>query len=151
MVRNIKGTDNPFSHTNAIFLEHKILKMQDLVTQNTANFVFKILKNSQPQSLKTMFKKEGTSTIMSTRNRTTDPLKIPYFRREKDIKTVMYQGPVIWNSIPDTLRMENDRLIFKELVKDRLLQNYWLIPPCEEIECISCMTTYHSPSSVPLS
>lgn len=60
------------------------------------------------------------------RSNDTHTMKVPHPRSEKIKKSIIYQGPYMWNSLPSSLKNCKDLELFK-----RYLKKYMYICFCE--------------------
>ena len=99
-------------HTNPLFLESKILKINDLYKYNLSKFMFLNRNNPLFQNI----------SSYSTRNQN---LLIPQFQRLTLTQhSINFQGPHFWNQLPLNIRNSNSLSIFQKNVKNLYLETY---------------------------
>ena len=75
-----------------------------------------------PDSLMHYFTLNCNIHLYYTRN--AKNFHIPKVRTSLFQKSVFYQGPLIWNSIPDDIRKVTSFNVFKRKLKENFIQNY---------------------------
>ena len=103
----------PFrDHTNPLFLNSKILKVNDI-------FKFRVCEYFYANNLSAQFSRNHEH---HTRNRET---LIPDFQRLTSTqRSISFVGPSFWNSIPNEIRNSRSRSIFKNRLKNFLISSY---------------------------
>ena len=99
-------------HTNPLFFESGILKINDLYKYNLSKFMF--LNQNNP-----IFQNNSN---YNTRNQNS---LIPQFQRLTNTQhSVNFQGPHFWNQLPPYIRNSNSLSIFQKNVKKFYLTSY---------------------------
>ena len=109
----IVTNSNYLEHTNPLFKETKILKLEDITKLTIGTFMYKnrnTMQNLTP------------SHDHDTRHR--DNLNIPQHRLTKFQHSTSYLGPVIWNSLPLHIQDSPSITIFKSRLKRHILDAY---------------------------
>ena len=115
-------------HTTPIFKDFKILKLQDIIKFNTSKLIYLYYKDQLPLKIKDIF----------TANEFVNPyntgggklLFIPQVNTTHyDIKSLRYNGPVIWNHFFRNTNNNNNLFStstseFKYYLKDLLISHY---------------------------
>ena len=115
-------------HTTPIFKDFKVLKLQDIIKFNTSKLIYLYYKDQLPLKIKDIF----------TANESVNPynmgggklLFIPQVNTTHyDIKSLRYNGPVIWNHFFRNTSNNNNLFStstseFKYYLKDLLISHY---------------------------
>ena len=107
-------------HTNNLFRELKILKLDELNMLETSKFVYKEM--SKPASH--YFTKRRTYLNMRLRANANNELQLPIARSERAKKFITYHGVKLWNNIPLEVRQATNPITFKIKLKKFLLTRY---------------------------
>ena len=99
-------------HTNEFFKSMEILKVNDIFKQRLLIYMF---KNQN-------FATHSDHHSYNTRNR--QDLVIPRFNRSRTQCSYLYQGMLLWNSIPSDIRSLQYEGSFKSAIKDLYLSEY---------------------------
>ena len=103
----------PFrSHTNSLFFQNSILKIDDVYVYFVAIYVYNNLSN---------FTEFSTSQHNTRRRRN---LRTEFRRTNVTQASVFFKGPTVWNSIPDYLRSISNIGSFKFHLKRYLISMY---------------------------
>ena len=108
------------AHTNHLFKDLKILKLNDLHKLETAKFVKK--ETSKPNSI--YFTRRNNAHNMMLRNHHGHALFVPQPRSERAKRFVTYNGTIIWNNIPPAILDTRNPITFKIKLKKFLLNQY---------------------------
>ena len=100
-------------HTDPLFRQTRILKLDDIVKFSIATFMYKNKIDSQ---------RLLPTHTHNTRQR--QNLSLPTHRLTKFQHSMTYQGPVVWNSIPNYIQDSPSLNIFKKHLKTHILDNY---------------------------
>ena len=96
-----------------------------------AEFVFKVLNNQAPPLEDTFFQRQVSPYNMRDDNKLVQP---PFNTVQFGKRSIGYQGPSIWNTLPVAVKSSPDMIMFKtELRKSNCLDN------CECGNCMSCL------------
>jgi len=115
MLCNAKYLD----HTDPLFLECKLLKVNSVYEYAIAIFMYKIKNDLSPKCMKEYF--SINSDIHSYNTRQASLYHVPNYRNDKCQVSIKYQGPTIWNNIPEDIRNSSSLNSFKIHVKRYLL------------------------------
>ena len=110
------------SHTNVLFRENRILKINDLYRFQLGQFMYNIHKNSTPNVFKNMFLKNNTIHNYSTRQ--ANDFHLPKSRTNFANRNFMFTGPKLWNSLDNSLREACSLNTFRYRFKMRLFDSY---------------------------
>ena len=110
------------AHTPPIFKSLKILTLYDLYKYKLGIFMFLCHKNILPKSLLVHFCLNCNIHAYSTRNAAN--FHLPKVRTFLMHNSIFYQGPIIWNSLPEETRNSNTLNIFKSKFKKHLIDKY---------------------------
>ena len=83
--------------------------------------MFKFLNGLLPPSLKDAFCLVKNTHKNSTRGSVTNKLSLPKVRTDFFKRTFLFNGPSVWNSLPETLRDSTCLPAFKKPLKTYLL------------------------------
>ena len=111
-VRIIKNTTF-LAHTDPIFSDLQILKLEDIHKFLASQYIFKH-RNSFRQ----------TSEIHSYNTRQLNDLAPDFQRLTISQNSIFYFGPLFWNSLPNSITECNDFIMFKRLVRSFLIDKY---------------------------
>ena len=101
-----------FHHTNDLFLNSFLLKLDDINKLNLAIYMYKLEK----------FSSFTRSHDYPTRSR--DLLNPSFQRLSVAQQSVNFRGPLYWNSIPATIKDFPSFHLFKGKMKNHLIQSY---------------------------
>ena len=85
--------------------------------------MFKIFNSSNCP----LFYKTFLSELRRFHNHTTrgfNDLKLPFFKNAICQRLLFYQGPKLWNMLPDNLKLSKSSQIFKRNFKEFLIDKY---------------------------
>ena len=119
--RIISNTDYRV-HSSKLFLKLKLLKLDDIMNFQLGTFMYKLNNNKLPRIIPHMFVTNENIHNRNTRNKTgyLMPSVITNCRKF----TVIYAGPLIWNSFPQQFRQLPSEVLFKKKLKSTLLATY---------------------------
>ena len=117
VIRTIKGARR-YEHTNSIFLDLNILKLEDVNIYCCAIYVYKSLNNITENKYFTY----RVNEFHSLRN--ADLLRLPAVRSTQSKRYINYHGVEIWNSLPPNIRNKTSIQSFKIALKKYLLNRY---------------------------
>ena len=120
-IRIISNTDY-LAHSSKLFLNLKLLKLDDLMKFQLGTFMYKLKYNKLPNVIPHMFVTNENIHSHNTRNK--NGYLIPSVRTNCRKFTVGYAGPILWNSFPQKLRQLPSEVIFKKKLKSILLATY---------------------------
>lgn len=101
--------------TNDLFRDNKILPIHDLYKLFTGVFVFKHLNSLLPSCFREYFVTNAQHHAHHTRSASL--YRLPLFHTTTAQRSILYQGPKLWSSIPLTLRQSNSLSSFRYGVK----------------------------------
>ena len=120
-IRIISNTDYR-AHSSKLFLNLKLLKLDDIVKFQLGTFMYKLKYNKLPSVIPHMFVSNENIHSHNTRNK--NGYLIPSVRTKCRKFTVGYAGPILWNSFPQQLRQLPSEVLFKKKLKSILLATY---------------------------
>ena len=120
-IRIISNTDY-LAHSSKLFLNLKLLKLDDIMKFQLGTFLYKLKYNKLPNVIPHMFVTSENIHSHNTRNK--NGYLIPSVRTNCRKCTVGYAGPILWNSFPQKLRQLPSEVIFKKKLKSILLATY---------------------------
>ena len=120
-IRIISNTDY-LAHSSKLFLNLKLLKLDDIMKFQLGTFMYKLKYNKLPNVIPHMFVTNENIHSYNTRNK--NGYLIPSVRTNCRKFTVGYAGPILWNSFPQKLRQLPSEVIFKKKLKSILLATY---------------------------
>ncbi len=111
-VRILSNADY-LAHTSDLFLNHKILKLDQINILQTAVFMFKLHKDEVPTCFNTMFM---TNTKTHKYNTPLgNNLRTPKHNTNIVRQTLKFMGTKVWNEIPTEIRNSHSNSIFKSM------------------------------------
>ena len=122
-IRIISNTDY-LAHSSKLFLNLKLLKLDDIMKFQLGTFMYKLKYNKLPNVIPHMFVTNENIHSHNTRNK--NGYLIPSVRTNCRKFTVGYAGPILRNSFPQKLRQLPSEVIFKKKLKSILLATYWI-------------------------
>ena len=108
-IRIISNTDY-LAHSSKLFLNLKLLKLDDIMKFQLGTFMYKLKNNKLPNVIPHMFVTNENIHRHNTRNK--NGYLIPSVRTNCRKFTVGYAGPILWNSFPQKLRQLPSEVIF---------------------------------------
>ena len=120
-IRIISNTDY-LAHSSKLFLNLKLLKLDDIMKFQLGTFMYKLKYNKLPNVIPHMFVTNENIHSHNTRNK--NGCLITSVRTNCRKFTVGYAGPILWNSFPQKLRQLPSEVIFKKKLKSILLATY---------------------------
>ncbi len=106
-----------YDHTNPYFVQHKLLKLPDIIQLQTGLFVYNSLKNN-PNGTEFQCKTQNTGT------RRTHSLVLPLCRPTHTRQSVLVREAHQWNQLPEHVRLAPSKSSFKLNLKHTLLNTY---------------------------
>ncbi len=106
-----------YDHTNPYFIQHRLLKLPDIIHLQTGLFVYNSLKNNP----------SGTEFQHITHNidtRRIHTLVLPLCRTSHAQQSVLVRGARQWNQLPEHVRLAPSKSSFKFNLKHTLLNTY---------------------------
>ena len=117
VIRIISNTDY-LAHSSKLFLNLKLLKLDDIMKFQLGTFIYKLKYNKLPNVI------PHNENIHSHNTRNKNGYLIPSVRTNCRKFTVGYAGPILWNSFPQKLRELPSEVMFKKKLKSILLAKY---------------------------
>ena len=118
----ICSQSNYLDHTNPIFQNQKLLKVEDIHTYQTSIFMYKYTTNLLPRSFQSFFTLNTNIHSYPTRRSADFHLNNP--KTLLAHKSIRHHGPDIWNSLPDTVKSRTSLHSFKASAKKYVLSKY---------------------------
>ena len=110
------------SHTDSLFFNNKILKINDLFQFQLGQFMYNYNNNSLPHIFHTMFPKNQSFHNYPTRR--SNEFHLPLLRTLLAQNTFIYTGPKFWNSLDSNIKDAPSLNSFKSKLKMFLLKSY---------------------------
>ena len=107
-------------HTNLLFKENKILKLNDIHVLECSKFVKRELSKTNSE----FFAYRQNDHQMELRNENQFHVALPQPRLELERKFITYQGAIIWNNLPLEFKIIRNPATFKINVKNYLINQY---------------------------
>ena len=98
------------------------LSVRNLISLDTAIFVYKEINNLHPGQADSPFQQLDYLHSYSTRSVSNNNLFIPRWKTNNFQKTMVFAGSKIWNEIPKEIRMAQTLHSFKEHLKKHLAE-----------------------------
>ena len=115
------------SHTNSLFLNNNILKIDDLYNWHLGIFMFQLSQKTLPSPLISIFTRN--SEVHSYPTRQSNQYHPPLLRTSIAQKTVVFTGPKYWNEIDQSLKLIPRLSPFKKRLKQIILESYSVLFP----------------------
>ena len=112
------------SHTDVLFVENNVLKINDLYRYSLGQFMYQLNNNTLPSAFNLIFIKNKTIHKYPTRQ--SDEFHLPFTRTllAKSIFTYMYVGPKLWTILDVSINNAPSLNSFKFKFKKYCLRNY---------------------------
>ena len=111
-------------HASAYYSQLNILKLEDLYTYEVAKLMHKYSQNKLPKNLSSFFTPVNAIHSRTTRLASSGlNLSLPFYRIEKLQRSYKFQGVMIWNSVPQKMKMLSFNQ-FKIRLKKHLISKY---------------------------
>ena len=108
--------------TNPLFHKMKILKIQEIYELQLATFMYKYSTYNLPTQLQQLFILNRQLHNYNTRNRN-NPI-VPMHKTDMGKRSIAHMGPLIWNAVPNNIKLSNTCKSFKSKLKNNLLERY---------------------------
>ena len=120
-IRVITGSDG-LAHTSPLFKSLNLLKVPDINVLQTALFVFSSKHDLLPQACSGYF----IHNLDIHQHYTRSCSKYHFSCVSTNIRkySIRYNGPLIWNSIPESIKASVSTVVFKKTVKHYLIDKY---------------------------
>ncbi len=109
------------THSAPLFQQCKIMTIQKRVQYRTSILVYKTLNGAMPSYMDGMFKKVSEVSTRITRSTTDDKLYVPRCSLCVGRRSTRYNGPIVFNSLPENIRMCNTLSSFKSNVYKHIM------------------------------
>ena len=113
---------HPREHTEALFFDHKILKIKDLYVFQLGQFMFNYNVNFLPKIFHDLFYRN--SHVHNYPTRRSDEFHLPLMRTAHAQNTFLYTGPTLWNNLDNSLKDSPKFVTFKYKFRKYLLSTY---------------------------
>lgn len=125
------------SHTEPLFKKSKIFMLKDMFTYNVALFMYDYKHNILPASFQNYFIYERQ---INTRHNTrcSSHMYIPRLSSQFSNRLPLHVFPRVYNTFVDILSFEEKRSVFKNNMKNNLMENYKSTVLCSNPACIDC-------------
>ena len=110
------------SHTDPLFYQLKVLKVQDINVLQTAKFMFKYTKDVLPHVFRNLFLYNRNFHSYPTRTRNNIHLNNPKLLIAH--KSLRHHGPDVWNALPNNIKQSPFLNPFKRKLKEKILNQY---------------------------
>ena len=110
------------AHTNNLFSQYKILKINDLYRLQLGQFMYALNNNNLPSIFNNIF--VLNNSIHNYPTRQADCMHLPLKRTLFAQNTFVYLGPKLWNSLPDEIKNSISPNTFKIKLKKYILRDY---------------------------
>ena len=121
-VVRIINNETFFSHTEHLFVENKILNIHDLFSFHLGTFMFQLTSKQVPSALTKLFTTNAHIHTYPTRRR--NQYHLPLTRTVFSQKTIVYTGPMYWNTLDASLQQHSSIFCFKKYLKLTLLKSH---------------------------
>ena len=108
-----------YEHTNPLFHQYNLLKLQDIISMQTLLFVYNAITTC-PLSIDYRY----VSRSIETRRSQAMDLLLPRCRTSHAQQSVLVRGVKLWNKLPINAKKANSKATFKKLVGKELTNNY---------------------------
>jgi hypothetical protein len=92
-------------HSSPLFKQLKIVKLYDLVTLHNVVFMYKFHNNLLPNAFDTFFTRVSETHNYNTRLSSKISYSLPKVRTNYGIFNIRFQGPKLWNSISEDIKI----------------------------------------------
>ena len=121
-IRIISGA-NRLAHTNKLFYDLKLLKLNDMVEYQTLIIMYRAFNNNLSKNIQDMF---VLNTDVNYSVRQKNNFKTKYVRTTLKSMSVSSRGVKLWNKLDKKLAYTPDILTFKKCFKKGFLEEYLL-------------------------
>ena len=110
------------AHTDALFFDHKVLKLKDLYLFQLGQFMFNYTNNHLPKIFQDSFHRN--SHVHNYPTRRSNEFHLPLLRTVHAQNIFTYTGPRFWNNLDNSLKELHKFITFKYNLKKHLLSKY---------------------------
>ena len=118
----IISNKNYRDHTDILFFEKKILKINDVYLFQLGQFMYKLDKKELPAVFDDIFIKNDKIHNYNTRQR--ESYHLPLMRTKLAQNTFVFNGPKYWNSIENEIKQATSLHTFRLKLKQCLINSY---------------------------
>ena len=108
-----------FEHTDPLFSETKLLKIEQIYKVNCAQFIYKCYNTNLFNEFRS--KLITQSEIHNYNTRGNSQLRLPFTKLKKLQQSFFYVGIKMWNEIPIPIKLANSLVSFKR----KLITHFW--------------------------
>jgi hypothetical protein len=109
-------------HTQPLFQSLKLLKLQEIYTMEIAKFMYKYTTRDIVEPLSNIY--TVTNRVHYHDTRQTEHIRPTISRLNSSTQSILYKGPMIWNSIPSEIKEINNIQSFSYKLRISLLNNF---------------------------
>ena len=124
---------NRYYHTNLLFYNLRILKLEDLINLKTIMIMYKAKNNLLPRNIQRLFQIVQNQHYET---RQTGQFSLQYYRTNFKSMSVSVYGVKLWNSLNDDCKTFNNEYFFKKRYKDKVFKEYQRIELQQETSAI---------------
>jgi len=118
IISNAKYND----HSDPIFKELKLLKLQDIMKIKIAKYMYALHKQILPSPLRDII--TTNSSIHSHNTRNINNFHIESRRTSRASMSLRHKGPLVWYNLPKSIKMSYNSKSFVTNLKKHVLQSY---------------------------
>ena len=111
---------NYMSSTKPLFKKTNILPIYEMCNYNVAKFMYQCYNNLLPKPFEAFFLFNKDVHAYNTRNK--DKFHLPLMRKQVTKLSIFYEGPLLWNTIPDHVIKSKSLNQFKRKYKQLILE-----------------------------
>ena len=117
--------NEPYSHTNELFIRNELIKLEDIIKIEQLKLVFDFKIKKLPNDLQNLFQFNSEIHTHLTRNVINEGIYVPQINTSSyGNNSIRYSAPVIWNTL---IKNSNEINNIKTLSMLKLyLKNYYL-------------------------
>lgn len=109
-----------YAHTNPIFKELQIMKLDDIYKAESLKFVYDCINSN----VKSAISFKAVRNVHNFNIRTKTLLRPPKPKTELDKRSISYLGCINWNELPSTIKTSTSKIAFKSQLKKFLISKY---------------------------
>ena len=117
-ISNVKYNE----HTQPLFQSLILLKHQEIYTMEIAKFMYKYTTRDIVEPLSNIY--TVTNRVHYHDTRQTEHIRPMISRLNSSTQSILYKGPMIWNSIPSEIKEINNIQSFSYKLRISLLNNF---------------------------
>ena len=127
------------AHTDPLFKELQLLKFHDICKLQMGQLVFSWKDNLLPKYFYNMF--VSNNQIHGYNKRNANTFRNPFCRTKLIQFSLRFQGPKLYNSLPEKVKNIASVSIFVSRLKTFLRSDYFIVWYCL-VEILECLRTY---------